>query len=213
MDSKKTEWKINGECVEACTSPPVCPYYWGSNVQMQLHDGKNQCEGVFTFNIERGIYKKIKLDGLKAGFGFNTSENPNITKQPWKAILYIDEKADKEQRNAIENIFTSCWSLAGDLIKIKYINIDYIKEKIGINGYKYKIKYNKYYEMESEPLLTKLGKARYISGLDNGIIYIGKTKINIFYDNDLPRGKWNKPEMSNTYFKFDINQNKLEWVP
>ena len=53
MATDKTAWMLSGDCTEACTSPPVCPYYWGSSTPKDLHGGKNVCEGAFSFNIKK----------------------------------------------------------------------------------------------------------------------------------------------------------------
>ena len=39
MVAKKKEWLLCGDCTEACTSPPVCPYFWGSSAPTDLHEG------------------------------------------------------------------------------------------------------------------------------------------------------------------------------
>ena len=54
---------------------------------------------------------------------------------------------------------------------------------------------------------------RYISGLMNGIIYIGKSTENKFNDPDLPRGNWDRPDMSNSYYEFSLNPDNLQWTP
>ena len=103
------DWELIGNAVEGCNSPPVCPYYWGSSVQKDLHGGKDQCEATFTLRIDRGHYKDISLDGLKVGIGFNTPANGRQSGNPWAAILYIDENADDKQFNAIAEIFKSTY--------------------------------------------------------------------------------------------------------
>jgi hypothetical protein len=57
------------------------------------------------------------------------------------------------------------------------------------------------------------GLPRFISGMMNGRIYVGKSSENKFNDPDLPRGKWDRPEMSNTYYEFSLNPEKLNWMP
>jgi hypothetical protein len=47
----------------------------------------------------------------------------------------------------------------------------------------------------------------------NGKIYVGKSTENKFSDPDLPLGKWDRPEMSNTYYEFSLNPDKLKWMP
>ena len=69
------------------------------------------------------------------------------------------------------------------------------------------------YKLKAEPILTTDGVPRYISGLMNGMIFIGKSTENGFNDPDLPRDNWDRPGMSNTYFEFTLNPDKFEWVP
>lgn len=61
--------------------------------------------------------------------------------------------------------------------------------------------------------MTMNGLSRYISGMMGGKIYVGKSTVNRYKDDDLPRGDWDRPEMSNTYYMFMLNPDQLEWVP
>jgi len=70
------------------------PNYWGSSGPTDLHEGKNQCEGTFTFSIKKGYYGETDLKGLKVGLEFNTPAGGPASRDPWKTILYIDEHAN-----------------------------------------------------------------------------------------------------------------------
>jgi hypothetical protein len=210
------EWELRGDAAEGCTSLPVCPYYWGSSVQKDLHDGKDQCEATFTLRIDKGHCKDVLVEGLKVGIGFNTPADGRHSGNPWAAILYVDAEANEKQFYALAEIFKTSWARVGVFSKIKRAQIVYTKENLGKSdqyGYKYKIECVGYYKLETEPLVTKAGTARFISGLEEGIIYVGKSTINRFNDPDLLRGKWDKPGMSNVYFPFTMNPAKLDWVP
>jgi len=61
--------------------------------------------------------------------------------------------------------------------------------------------------------MTMNGMARYISSMTGGHIYVGKSTENRYKDADLPRGNWDSPEMSNTYYEFTLNPEKLQWMP
>jgi hypothetical protein len=216
VSEDKMKWMISGDCTEACTSPPVCPYYWGSSTPTDLHDGLNQCEGVFTFHIQEGYFDDVKLDGLNAGFGFNSPVGGITAQKPWKSILYIDARADEKQAAALEEIFKTCWSRMGEVLKVKKAPITFFKEQVGgptSPGYKHKVEFEGCYKMEADPLMTMNGLSRYISGMMGGKIYVGKSTVNRYKDDDLPRGDWDRPEMSNTYYMFMLNPDQLEWVP
>jgi hypothetical protein len=45
---------------------------------MDLHEGKNQCEGTFTFSIKKGCYGETDLRGLKAGLGLGRCIRRNM---------------------------------------------------------------------------------------------------------------------------------------
>jgi hypothetical protein len=216
MAEEKMEWMVSGDCVEACTSPPVCPYYWGSSTPKDLHEGKNQCEGAFTFNIKNGYHGNVDLSGFKVGFGFNSPEGGTASRDPWQAILYIDDRADDKQTAALENIFKACWGTMGTVLTVKRAPISFAKEPVGAASkpaFKHTVEYSGIYSLIAEPLQTMNGEPRFISSMMGGIIYIGKSTENKFNDPDLPRGNWNRPEMSNTYYEFTLNPSKLMWMP
>jgi len=216
MADPKPNWLLNGDCVEACTSPAVCPYYWGSSAPTALHGGKDQCEGAFTFRIRKGHCEDIDLSGLMAGYGFNTGIGGPGSGDPWKTVLYIDERADEQQFACLTEIFQTCWTLAGQVLKVKKVAFRFEKEKVGSHanaGYKHLVQWKGTYFLKTEPLLARDGAARFITGLSNGRIYVGKSVENSFSDVDLPRGSWNSPGMSNTYFEFTIDTETLDWVP
>jgi hypothetical protein len=216
MAEEKMDWVVSGDCVEACTSPPVCPYYWGSSTPRELHGGKNQCEGAFTFNIKEGHYGDIDLSGMKTGLGFNTAEGGPAGSDPWQAILYIDDKADDKQAQALEEIFKRCWEVRGNVLKVKRVAISFTKESVGpvsSGAFRHTIEWRGTYSMRAEPLQTADGAPRFINSQRGGIINVGRSTVNKFNDPDLPRGHWEQPGMSNTYYEFSINPSKLGWVP
>ncbi len=213
---KNMEWMMNGDCTEACTSPPVCPYYWGSSTPKDLHDGINQCEGAFSFHIKAGYHGDVNLDGLNVGIGFNTAVGGTASRNPWKSILYVDFCADTKQAAALEKIFRTCWSIMGEVLRVKKVPILFKKEPVGSApelGYRHEVIWGDIYRLIAEPLMTPNGLPRYISGIMNGIIYIGKSTENKYSDPDLPRGDWDRPDMSNTYYEFSLDPSKLQWVP
>ncbi|MBN1188663.1 MAG: DUF1326 domain-containing protein [Dehalococcoidales bacterium] len=213
---QETEWALSGYCTEACTSPPVCPYYWGSSTPRDLHDGYNQCEGAFTFHINHGCYGDIGLDELNAGIGFNTPVGGTTVREPWKSVFYIDSRANAEQAAALEKIFRACWARMGEVLDVKRAPISFAREAVGNGpeyGYRHLIIWGDVYSLKAEPLMSMNGLPRFISSMTNGIIYVGKSTENRFSDPDLPRGKWDRPEMSNTYYNFSLNPDKLQWMP
>ena len=210
----KYKWAVGGDCVEGCTSPPVCPLYWWSPLPTALHEGKSQCEGAWTFNITEGYYENIKLNNLKICLAFVTPSGiPDKVEEPMRCIFFIDDSADESQLKAMEDIFRICWEDMGEVLQIKRAQISFEIELInGGPAMKFDVQIPGIYRLKSEPLLTTDQKTpRYINGALGGSIYIGKSEINEFKDTDLPR-TWNRPEMSTTYYDFTLNPQKTSAV-
>jgi hypothetical protein len=214
VTEKRFDWMVNGDCVEGCTSPPVCPGYWNSPMPAQLHNGQSRCEGVWTFNIKQGYYGDINLGGLLVAYGFNS---PSPFPQPqasWKTIIYIDEKANKRQAEALEKVFALCWQVMGEVLTVKRAKIGFEKETVDSGpAAKYRVQIEGVYNFAARPFRTTDKKPRYINSYWGGHIYLGISEVNEFNDPDLPRGKWNAPGMSVTYYDFVLNPDKHHWLP
>jgi hypothetical protein len=215
MPRKKYDWSVRGDCVEGCTSPPVCPAYWGSPMQAQFHGGQSQCEGVWTFNIIEGHYGDVNLGGLLVSYGFSSpSPFPSPNAAPWQSIIYIDQKANIQQAEALEKIYRMCWMGGGEPIMTKRARITFKKELVdGGPAAKHWVQIDGIYQFAASPLIATNKKPRYIISPRGGRINVGISEVNEFNDPDLPRGKWNASRMSSTYCDFVLNPDKQHWLP
>ena len=215
MSEERFEWMVSGDLVEGCTSPPVCPAIWNSPLQAQFHQGRSQCEGVFTFNIRRGYYGDIDLGGLVVAYAFNSpSPFPPAEPTPWQCIILIDEKAQARQAEALEKIFRTCWAQLGEVLKVKRAKLEFKKELVeGGPLAKHTVRIEGRYNLETRPFRTLDGKPRYVNSNLGGNINVGASRVNEFNDPDLPRGQWNAPGMSVTYYDFILTPKKLHWFP
>ncbi|PWU06656.1 MAG: hypothetical protein C5B51_11855 [Terriglobia bacterium] len=92
-------WKVNGKYYETCSCDFVCPCLPG---QLAVRPTKGSCTFAMAFQIERGSYGSVSLDGL--GFivlGFTPEE---MGKGNWSVGLVADERASADQREAITAI-------------------------------------------------------------------------------------------------------------
>ena len=100
-EPKKTPWKITGQLEEACTCNAACPCWFNSL------PSKMNCGGGQVLFIEKGKYGNVKLDGLAVG---NFGQSPDgktmmCSFGNWNfSYVYIDEKANPEQRAALDAI-------------------------------------------------------------------------------------------------------------
>ncbi len=97
----KTPWKITGQLEEACSCDAACPCWFDSKPT------KMTCSGGQVLFIQKGTYGKVKLDGLAIA---NMSQSPEGQTMMssfgnWNfSNNYIDERANPEQRKALETI-------------------------------------------------------------------------------------------------------------
>src|SRR5258708_6984815 len=92
-------WQVNGQYYETCNCDFVCPCVPG---QMAVKPTKGACEFAMAFQIERGTYGAVSLDGL--GFIVLGLTPEAMGKGNWSVGLVADERASVEQRDAITAI-------------------------------------------------------------------------------------------------------------
>ena len=89
-------WQVSGQYYETCSCDFVCPCVPG---QMAVSPTKGSCTFAMAFQIDRGSYGPVSLDGL--GFivlGFTPEA---MGKGNWSVGVITDEKAKADQRDAI----------------------------------------------------------------------------------------------------------------
>jgi hypothetical protein len=92
-------WKLEGDYFEACNCDVVCPCLFLGNPD------KGECNVTVAWHITKGHYHGVPLDGLNVAAVFHTPGNM-FTGPKWKAALYLDERANKEQSDALGKIFS-----------------------------------------------------------------------------------------------------------
>jgi hypothetical protein len=94
------KWKVSGDFFDVCKCNIPCP------CEFAQAPTYGDCDGVLAWHIKKGQYGQISIDGLNVlgigGFTGNIWEgNTKVT-----AALFFDEKANEQQREALQMIFT-----------------------------------------------------------------------------------------------------------
>ena len=92
-------WQVSGQYYETCSCDFVCPCVPGG---LTVSPTKGTCTFAMAFQVERGSYGPVSLDGL--GFivlGFTPEA---MAKGNWSVGLIADERASDDQRDAITAI-------------------------------------------------------------------------------------------------------------
>lgn len=92
-------WNVSGQYYETCSCDFVCPCLPG---QLMASPSKGSCTFAMAFEIERGRYGDVSLDGL--GFIILGWTPEAMGKGNWSVGVIADERARTEQREAITAI-------------------------------------------------------------------------------------------------------------
>ena len=99
MATPTPTWKINGQYYETCSCDFVCPCLPG---QLAVRPSKGSCTFAMAFQIERGQYDSVSLDGL--GFVVLGLTPEAMGNGNWSVGLVVDERASAAQRDSITAI-------------------------------------------------------------------------------------------------------------
>ena len=94
-----TSWQIEGQYYENCDCDFVCPCV---PTQMQARPTNGSCTFAMAFEIERGRFGDVPLQGI--GFMVLGFTPEAMAKGDWSVGLVIDERASQAQRDAITAI-------------------------------------------------------------------------------------------------------------
>ncbi len=92
-----TAWNLSGTYAEACTCDAACPCI------MLSDPTEGDCTALVGWHIDKGRFGDVSLDGLNVAVGVHTPGN--MVQKDWTAVLYLDERANDTQRDALTQIF------------------------------------------------------------------------------------------------------------
>ena len=141
-------WKVSGQYYETCSCDFVCPCVPG---QMAVSPSKGSCTFAMAFQVDRGSYGDVSLDGL--GFivlGFTPEA---MGKGNWSVGLIADERASVEQRDAITAIASGAaggpMSALSGLIG-KFLGVELAPIGFDRDGAKWSVQASKLVDMAAE---------------------------------------------------------------
>src|SRR5438552_12359674 len=93
------QWRLAGDWFDICSCDIPCP------CEFAQRPTGNHCQGVLAWHVREGQYGDVKLDGLTL-VALGEFEG-NLWAGEAKAVMgmYLDEKANEQQREALQVIF------------------------------------------------------------------------------------------------------------
>ena len=205
-DQQKVSWRISGELEEACSCDAACPCWWDSKPT------KMTCGGGETLFIEKGNYGNVRLDGLAVGLIGQSPAGKSMMESfgNWNfAYLYVDEKANADQRKALEQIAMAIGGPAAPKEKMK---VRYVPITRRVTGKEHQITLGPYGEYSGHLVEGGMGTLSKISnptGADpiRKEYYQGRTSKYMYNDADQ---KWNWKDSNYMWNKFDVTSEDYE---
>ncbi len=117
-DKPKVFWKAKGDLEEACSCNAPCPCWF------MAKPSRMTCNGMQILFIKSGRYGKTSLDGLALAQFVQSPEGKSMFESVgnWNVdILYIDEKANEDQRAALRDMAGHLFPPGGKERIYKYV--------------------------------------------------------------------------------------------
>ena len=91
-------YQLEGRLLEACTCNVLCPCWVGQDPDNGI------CEGVLAWHIDKGTINNVDVSGLTLAALCHIPGN--ILKGNWRVVVYVDDKATAQQKEALLNVWT-----------------------------------------------------------------------------------------------------------
>ena len=96
----ETNWWAKGLLFENCNCQLVCPGHFGFR-QNCTHE---RCFGYWGIHFRDGQFGRTALEGLNVVILYDAPQH--MSAGGWTELFYIDERADTDQRRALESILS-----------------------------------------------------------------------------------------------------------
>ena len=125
-------YKLEGSILEVCDCKVLCPCWIG-----EMPDN-GTCQSALAYHFERGTIDGVDVSGLTLATNVFIPGTPLAGN--WRAHLFIDERASKEQETVLVSVFTGkqggpvadLAALVGEMVKIERAPITFeVKEGKG----------------------------------------------------------------------------------
>ena len=91
-------YKLEGSLLEVCNCEVLCPCWIG------VDPDNGTCDSALAHHFEKGEIDGVDVSGLTLAFIVHIPGN--ILKGNWRAVVHVDERATKEQEDALLSVYT-----------------------------------------------------------------------------------------------------------
>ena len=123
------QWSIRGEYLESCNCKGACPCIYLGNPT------EGECTALVGWHITQGLFEEVDLSDRNVAIALHSPGH--MAEGNWKVVLYIDQRADVRQQEALGSIFGGqvgghpalLASFIGEVLAVEYLPIQFEMEK------------------------------------------------------------------------------------
>ena len=145
------QWNLSGRYYETCSCDFVCPCILG---QMAVKPTQGECTFAMGFDVERGRYGEVPLDGL--GFIVLGRTPEEMSKGNWSVGLVVDDRANAQQRDAFATIVSGAAggpmaALSG--LVTKFLGVESARIRFDDDGKRWSVSAPGHVDMAAQPAM------------------------------------------------------------
>lgn len=149
-----TRYALEGRLLEVCDCNVLCPCWVGGDAD------NGTCDAIVGWHVDRGVSQGVDVSDLTLALAVHIPGN--ILQGNWQVMVYVDDRANPAQQEALLNAFTGklggpladLAQLIGEVVGLERIPIDF-----RVRGGKGTITIGTVAHAELEPLMGATGQA------------------------------------------------------
>ena len=98
-----SQWRVAGSYFEACNCEAICPCRRQGGQKLTTGSTYGVCDFALSWRIALGQAGDVELSGLSVVLA--GSYRDDEAGKPWRVCLYVDDRGDTAQREALTQIF------------------------------------------------------------------------------------------------------------
>lgn len=164
-----TKWEIEADYLQACSCDYGCP------CEFEAPPTQGFCEGMGAWQINSGRYGDVSLNGL--GLAFSSRWPEAIHLGNGNAIVFIDEKANEQQREALTQIASGqAGGMPFEVIAqtLSKVDIKFVPFQFTINGQHSSAKIGDAVSMAFEPVKNPVSGEEETIRIEHGTGFLFK---------------------------------------
>lgn len=147
-------YTLEGQLLEVCTCKVLCPCWIGEDPD------NGTCDGTLAWKVEKGDINGVDVSGLTICVLAHIPGN--ILEGNWRAVVYVDDRASPEQKQALLDVWTG--KLGGpiaDLVQLigEVVAVKDVPFTVEVTDGKGKLVVGDEIYAEMEPFTGATGKA------------------------------------------------------